>query len=59
MKVQIEALLLQTVELPDTKPSTLKKAVEDLCAEHTLDACEFTARWLPIGHQRQTVKTIC
>lgn len=57
-QVQIEALLLRTVELPDTKPETLKSAAAQLCLDHALDDCQFVARWTPEGKKRRKEQII-
>ncbi len=58
MKVQIEALLLRTVDLPDTNPETLKRAADQLCLDHRLEDCQFLARWVPEGQKRNREQII-
>lgn len=58
MKVEIEVTLLKTVELETVTPATLREAKDDLCSSHSLEDCDFTARWLQVGHQRRTVRAV-
>ena len=58
VRVQIEALLLRTVEMNEVTPETLKQAKDELILDHGIEDCQFVARWKPEGKMRHREQVI-